>query len=89
MPIRQEEPEAVMETMRAHARAAGRDPDDIGIEGRVRLPGRGSDAWAEELAEWQALGATHMQVYTMGGGLTSPDEHMALLRQYHDALMVG
>jgi len=89
MPIRQEEPQAVMETMRAHARAAGRDPDDIGIEGRVRLPGRGPDAWAEELAEWQALGATHMQVFTMGGGLTSPDEHMALLRQYHDALMVG
>jgi probable F420-dependent oxidoreductase len=89
MPIRGEAPEAVMETMRAHARAAGRDPATIGVEGRVRLSGRTPDQWAEELAAWHALGATHMQLYTMGGGLASPDDHMALLRQYHDALMAG
>jgi probable F420-dependent oxidoreductase len=53
--------------VRAAAEAAGRDPDGIGMEGRVVLD-RGVDDAAEQIRQWQALGATHAAVNTMGIG---------------------
>lgn len=76
MPTREEAPAAIIERMRDHARAAGRDPATIGIEGRVRLSGRRPEQWFAELEDWRALGATHMQVYTMEGGLRGADSHI-------------
>jgi probable F420-dependent oxidoreductase len=69
-----------------HARAvleqaaaeAGRDPGEIGMEGRASW--RGSpDALAEQTRSWQEAGSTHMSVNTMGAGLRSVDEHLAVL----------
>ncbi len=82
VPVRHETPEAIIAVMRRHAADAGRDPGAIGIEGRVFLPNRTPDQWKAEFDRWQALGATHMELYTMGGGLTSPDQHIDLIRRY-------
>jgi probable F420-dependent oxidoreductase len=89
VPIRHEAPEAIIATMREYAAAAGRDPDAIGIEGRVFLPNRTPDQWMEELARWQALGANYMQLYTMGAGLASPDQHIDLLRRFRKVMDGG
>jgi probable F420-dependent oxidoreductase len=56
----------------------GRDPREIGMEGRVTW--RGSpDRLAEHARGWQEAGCTHMSVNTMGAGLRSVDEHLAVL----------
>jgi probable F420-dependent oxidoreductase len=60
------------------ARAAGRDPARIGLEGRVSWRGD-PDQLAERLRQWQAAGATHVSVNTMGAGLATVDDHLAAL----------
>jgi len=82
MPQHAEPPAAIVARMHDAARAAGRDPAEIGIEGRVYLPGRTPDDWRAEYDEWLALGATHIQAYTMEAGLAGADAHIALLRRF-------
>jgi hypothetical protein len=58
---------------------AGRDPREIGMEGQASW--RGSpDRLAELTRSWQEAGCTHMSVNTMGAGLRSVDEHLAVLQ---------
>ena len=63
--------------VRESATAAGRDPDAIGMEGRVEAgdPDRASAA----ATAWAEAGATHVSVNTMGRGLKTVDEHLAAL----------
>jgi len=60
------------------ARAAGRDPARIGLEGRVSWRGDPGEL-TERLRQWQAAGATHVSVNTMGAGLATVDDHLAAL----------
>ncbi|MDV3124150.1 LLM class F420-dependent oxidoreductase [Mycobacterium sp. 21AC1] len=57
---------------------AGRDPAAIGMEGRVTWRGD-DDAARRELAAWAEAGASHVSINTMGAGLTTVDEHLAVL----------
>ena len=86
MPRRAEPPEAVIARLHDYARAAGRDPAAIGIEGRVLHRGEGPDEWRAEFETWRALGASHMQVFTMGFGLDGPDVHIAAITAMKQAL---
>ena len=57
---------------------AGRDPRELGMEGRVSW--RGSpEKLAEDTRAWDEAGSTHLSVNTMGAGLRSVDEHLAVL----------
>lgn len=69
----------------AAAAEAGRDPAAIGMEGRVDWRGD-PDAVAERLAEWAKAGASHVSVNTMGAGLESVDDHLAVLAQVAESL---
>jgi probable F420-dependent oxidoreductase len=62
------------------AREAGRDPDTIGMEGRISYGPHGSGAVADEAFEWERVGATHVCINTMGAKLPNVDEHIAALR---------
>lgn len=67
---------------------AGRDPAAIGMEGRVDWRGD-SGAAANGLAAWADAGASHVSVNTMGAGLKTVDEHLAVLAQVAESLPVG
>jgi probable F420-dependent oxidoreductase len=57
---------------------AGRDPRAIGMEGRVTW--RGSpEKLADHTRTWHEAGATQVSVNTMGAGLRSVDDHLAVL----------
>lgn len=49
-------------TIRAAAAAAGRDPNAIGIEGRMGLAGRSPEQRTGDLRWWEEQGATHVTV---------------------------
>ena len=68
------------------ARAAGRDPADIGMEGRVTWSPDGAPGLTDQAERWRAAGATHVSVNTMGAGLGDVDGHLAALAQAADAL---
>jgi probable F420-dependent oxidoreductase len=76
---------AMIDAIHTHARAAGRDPKTIGIEGRVAL-GQGSpETWINEIQAWKKLGATHLTFNTMKAGLTDPVAHIDAISRFKDA----
>jgi probable F420-dependent oxidoreductase len=77
---------AALERMRAYAREAGRDPASIGVEARVSIANGSPDDWRRAAAGWAALGATHLGVNTMNAGLASPQEHIAAIERFKDAV---
>jgi probable F420-dependent oxidoreductase len=54
---------------------AGRDPSQLGMEGRVDV---GPNV-ARHAQKWREAGATHVSVNTMGAGLATVDDHLAAL----------
>jgi probable F420-dependent oxidoreductase len=60
--------------------SAGRDPESLGMEGRVSWTGDPDEA-ATQIAAWKAAGASHLSVNTMKAGLANVDEHLAALER--------
>jgi len=68
------------------ARAAGRDPASIGIEGRVTYGAGGIDGLVDHATRWRDAGAGHLSVNTMGAGLDGVDAHIEVLTSAIEAL---
>ncbi|HEY1489240.1 MAG TPA: LLM class F420-dependent oxidoreductase [Micromonosporaceae bacterium] len=60
------------------ALAAGRDPNALGIEGRLTWTGDMAGL-VTEAAQWSEAGATHLSINTMRAGLMTVDEHLDVL----------
>ena len=63
---------------------AGRDPAAFGIDARLTVAREPRESWVDFVAAWQAAGATHLGINTMGAGLASVDEHLATLQAFMD-----
>jgi len=77
--------DAALAEVRQAAVAAGRDPDSIGMEGRLDWQGDVDDVVAQ-LNRWAAAGASHLSLNTMDTGLATVDDHLAALRTVADAI---
>lgn len=75
-----------IDRLRRYTREAGRDPDAIDMEPHINLTIVPPDQWAPAMAAWRALGAGHMFVSTMDGGLAGVDAHAGRFRAFRDAL---
>ena len=70
-----------------YAREAGRDPDRLPLEGRIRLAGQNPDGWAKQVSAWKALGATSVIAEPRGAGLEFPQGHLDVLRRFKDTVV--
>lgn len=68
--------------LREYLQAAGRDPASFGIDIRINARQTPEADWAAEITGWQALGATHVCVNTMGMGFTRLEQHLDILRRF-------
>lgn len=69
---------------------AGRDPDTLGMEGRVSFGSRPDpDAVLAQIEAWRQTGASHVSVNTMGSGFDSVDEHLRALETLAQALSLS
>jgi len=76
------EAQAIVDRLHGDIKAAGRDPSQFGIEGRLALSQVPPEQRAKELAGWRAMrGITHLCVHTVGLDLTSPGDHVKALEQ--------
>ena len=79
--IRDPHPQRAVEPLaeiRRHAERAGRDPQTIGVQGRIDVHGTfDPDRFARSLQAWEDLGADYVSVHAHGQG--GVDEHRALL----------
>lgn len=78
----QQDRAAQVERLRRYARAAGRDPARIGLEGRIAIGTATPDQWRQEVERWRSLGATHVSVVTMRAGLATPRAHLDAVRRF-------
>jgi probable F420-dependent oxidoreductase len=76
----------MVERLRSYTREAGRAESAVGIEARLSIGQVGEDQWAGYAGAWRALGATHLGVNTMNAGLTSPADHIDMLRRVIESL---
>lgn len=67
------------------AAEAGRDPSELGMEGRVRWT-PDQQALADAVRRWEESGATHVAINTMNVGLRTPDDHLAALATAAEAV---
>jgi hypothetical protein len=77
--------DAALAVIAASAKAAGRDPAAIGMEGAVAWRGSVSKLF-EQAERWETIGATHLTITTMGAGLARVDDHLAVLAELADVL---
>jgi probable F420-dependent oxidoreductase len=68
--------------IRAAAVAAGRPAGAVGIQGRFTLTGAEPEAWRYEVAQWGALGATHLTVNTRGAGSDKAAVHLRTAERF-------
>ena len=73
------------EAIARHAEEAGRDPSAIGVEGAVGVTGGATAEWLADVDAWEAAGATHLCLRTLGADLDAAG-HVAALREAREAL---
>ena len=78
--------DAALSELRQAAVAAGRDPADIGMEAKLDWKGD-VNGLVSQADLWAAAGATHASINTMGAGLVTVDDHLAVLSEAADAVL--
>ena len=75
-----------LERMRKWRQEAGRDPDDLGIEARIDVATGTPEDWRRAAEDWRVLGATHLSINTMRGGLAGAGAHIRRVTEAREAL---
>ena len=79
-----------IERLRDYARAAGRDPSEIGIESWLRYAKGGAvagpESWQADIDFWQSVDASHLTVNTMDAGLRGADAHIEAMRHVKESV---
>ncbi|MCH7594776.1 MAG: LLM class F420-dependent oxidoreductase, partial [Chloroflexi bacterium] len=67
---------AELEKLHGYAREAGRDPSEIGIDGRLTAALDTEDTWPDQVQAWRDIDAEYIDINTMGQGLSGADAHI-------------
>ncbi|MEZ4501313.1 MAG: LLM class F420-dependent oxidoreductase [Dehalococcoidia bacterium] len=74
-----------LEKIHEAARAAGRDPAEIGVESRVSVAMGSVEQQIERAHEWREAGITHLTLNTMDAGLSSVAAHVEAIEAFKAA----
>ena len=66
---------------------AGRHRSEIGIEARIKYDLGDPTIWSKDIHEWQAVGATHLSINTMGCGFSTPQQHITAIRKFSSEII--
>lgn len=69
-------------TLRDRIRKAGRNPADVGLEGRVSIANKSKEEQSREIEAWRRLGASHVSVDTMAAGLGTITNHIKAIEAF-------
>ncbi len=77
---------ADLEKLARYVKEAGRQPGEVGLEPRLQYGQGDPETWRQAISSWQAAGATHLSVNTMGLGFNTPAAHLAAIQKFSEAL---
>ncbi|MSQ06784.1 MAG: LLM class F420-dependent oxidoreductase [Dehalococcoidia bacterium] len=72
--------------LRAYVAEAGREQSAVGVEARLRLAGKQPEDWANEVREWQDIGATSLVVEARRGGIGGVEGHIDAIQRFRDVV---
>ncbi len=72
----------LVDRFREYVREAGRDPDQVPIEGRLQYGDGNADRWRREIEVWKNRDAKYLSLVTMNAGLRSPQDHIDAIRRF-------
>jgi len=75
----------LIQTVKTYAKEAGRNPDDLKIEGRIDLVGT-PEEWKTAVVEWEGMGADAISVGTTRGSFSTPGQHIEAIRTFREIL---
>jgi len=70
----------------ANLKESGRNPEDVAIQARLRLLNSTPESWIKARDGYEAAGATHMGVIINAPEYTAIDQHIKLIRDFHDVV---
>jgi probable F420-dependent oxidoreductase len=76
----------MVERLRAYTHEAGRDESAVKIQARLELAHASEERWPAFTLGWRALGATRLDINTMGLGFTSIHQHLEMLGRVKSAI---
>lgn len=71
-----------LDKIRRYLDEAGRSWDEIGLEPRLMYGDGDSHRWSTVIEDWQAVGATHLSINTMGCGFRTLGEHIQAIQTF-------
>jgi len=74
------------QTVRQSLAAAERPVEGFGIDARIAYGNGNPDEWQRTMAEWAAMGVTHLSLNTMGRGFSTPAAHMEAVAAFASAV---
>jgi len=78
-----------LERIRQYLTQAGRKIENIGIEARLSYGDGSPKTWEATILGWEAAGATHVSLNTMGSGFETPQKHLKAIHLFADAIGLG
>ncbi|MBI3521547.1 MAG: LLM class F420-dependent oxidoreductase [Chloroflexi bacterium] len=81
-----DEGRAAFAQFRGFVGEAGRDPERIGIEGRINARRGTPTEWIEGARIFADMGCTHIELNTMGAGYATIDAHLDALARFREGL---
>jgi probable F420-dependent oxidoreductase len=73
--------------LRGYLADEGREQNAFGLEVRIHYREGDPDRLAGLVHDWEAAGATHVGLNTMRSRLSGPDEHLAAIRAFAEAVL--
>ncbi len=64
----------------------GRNPAELGLDGRLKTADASPEDWVEEVTSWREMGASHLSIENRRAGLKTADEHIEMMRRFKDAV---
>ena len=81
-----QESQSIFNKVHQYTEKAGRKPEDVGLEAWLSAKQGPLDSLAEQVLEWQDIGATHIALTTMGAGYSNVKEHIQGLEYFKTAV---
>jgi probable F420-dependent oxidoreductase len=82
-----EDAQPSLDRLAGYLEQQGRKPEELGLEPRLHWRHGGLDVALARMEGWQAAGATHISLNTMGCGFETPGEHLGVLEQFARAVL--
>ena len=77
---------ALQEKVHNYMAEYGRDPSELGLDGRMGTASSPPDAWGERVAAWRKMGASHLSIENRRAGLKTAGDHIEMMRRFKDAV---